>query len=140
MFVRVTVALLVCWLAIAPGQATEEPKAFECRFSRGVTHTYDKGRFVRQRAAALSFGIGAINAPAQTAELKTERGTGTLRMVLAVNATHFIEVVREGYLNITTIFDKDDAKGAFPAVHSRHLGLLGQPIVTHYQGFCEGKE
>jgi hypothetical protein len=139
MFVRVTIALLACWLGVAAGRAAEEPKAFECKFSRGVTHIYDKGRFARQKAAPLSFGIGAINAPAQTAELKTERGTGTLRMVLAVNATHFIEVVTEGYLNITTIFDKDDAKGAFPAVHSRHLGLLGQPIVTQYQGFCEGK-
>jgi len=140
MFVRATVALALCWLAVLPGRAAEEPKAFACKFTRGVTHTYDKGRFARQKTAPLSFGIAAINAQAQTAELQTERGTGTLRMVLAVNATNFIEVAREGFLNITTIFDKDEAKGAFPAVHSRHFGLLGQPIVTQYQGFCQAKE
>jgi hypothetical protein len=48
--------------------------------------------------------------------------------------------VTEGSLHITTIFDKDDTKGAYPAVHSRHFGLLGQPIVTQYHGFCEAKQ
>jgi hypothetical protein len=24
-------------------------------------------------------------------------------------------------------------------VHSRHLAILGQPVVTQYQGFCEAK-
>jgi hypothetical protein len=83
--------------------------------------------------------VAAIDHAAQTAELKTQRGTGQLRVVQAVNATHFLEVVTEGYLHITTIYDKDDAKGTYPAVHSRHFGVLGQPVVTQYQGFCEGK-
>jgi hypothetical protein len=61
-------------------------------------------------------------------------------VVQAVNATHFLEVVTEGFLHITTVYDKDDAKGAYPAVHSRHFGLPGQPIVTQYQGFCEAKD
>ena len=34
---------------------------------------------------------------------------------------------------------RDDAKGAFPAVHSRHFGVLGQPVIGQYQGFCQGK-
>jgi hypothetical protein len=49
-------------------------------------------------------------------------------------------VVTEGSLHITTIYDKDESSGAYPAVHSRHFGLLGQPIVSQYHGFCEGKE
>jgi hypothetical protein len=24
-------------------------------------------------------------------------------------------------------------------VHSRHVSVLGQPVVTQYQGFCEAK-
>jgi len=47
--------------------------------------------------------------------------------------------VTEGFLNVTTIYDKDEAKGAYPAVHSRHFGLLGQPIVSQYEGYCEAK-
>ena len=67
------------------------------------------------------------------------RGTGRLRVMRAVNAVHFLEVVTEGFLNVTTIYDKDEAKGAYPAVHSRHFGLLGQPIVSQYEGYCEAK-
>jgi hypothetical protein len=93
---------------------------------------------VTEEAAPLAFGIDAIDVTAQTAELKMPRGTGSLRIVRAVNAMHFLEVVTEGFLNVTTIYDRDDAKGTFPAVHSRHFGLLGQPIVSQYQGYCEG--
>jgi len=138
--VRLSIALMLAALAAIPAGAADEPKAFTCNFTGGVAHVYEKGEFVAEKAGALSFGIADINHQAQTADLKTERGIGTLRIVHAVNATHFLEVVTEGSLHITTIYDKDDAKGAFPAVHSRHFALFGQPIVTQYHGFCEAKE
>ena len=124
---------------LAPA-AADEPKAFACSFTVGVTHAYDKGQFTAEKASPLAFGIAAIDLNAQTADLKMEGGAGALRVVQAVNATHFLEVATEGFLNITTIYDKDDTKGgAYPAVHSRHFGIVGQPIVTQYQGFCEAK-
>jgi len=137
MFARPTIALLFALLALSPGAAAQDSKSLSCKFTSGVTHVYEKGVFLTEKAAPLAFGIASINTRAQTADLKTEHGTGTLRLVLAVNATHFIEVAVEGALYITTVFDKDDDNGAYPAVHSRHLALLGQPLVTHYQGFCE---
>jgi hypothetical protein len=136
MSARLTIAFVLVLGAVSPGGAAE-PTSFACRFANGVTHVYEKGRFTPENAAPLAFGIASINAATQTADLKTEGGTGTLRLVQAVNATHFLEVAIEGALYITTVFDKDDAKGAYPAVHSRHFALLGQPIVSHYHGFCE---
>jgi hypothetical protein len=127
---------LVALLA-APACA-DEPKAYECRFVAGTTHAYEKGEFVLETTTPLAFGIAAIDTAAQTAQLKTERGTGKLSVVQAVNAIHFIEIVTEGYLHVTTVYDRDETKGVFPAVHSRHFGLFGQPIVTQYQGFCSG--
>jgi hypothetical protein len=126
-------------LALAPAAAAD-PAGFVCTFQQGTAHAYEKGQFAAEKVAPLSFGISAVNGAAQTAELRTERGTAALRLVQAVNATHFLEVVTEGYLNITTIYDKDEASGKYPAVHSRHLAILGQPVVTQYQGFCEGKD
>jgi hypothetical protein len=140
MAVRLAIALLFSALAAATVRAADEPTAFACTFTSGTAQVYEKGQFVPEKAAPLSFGIAAINAQAQTADLKTEQGTGTLRVVRAVNAMHFLEVATEGALHITTVFDKDDAKGAYPAVHSRHFGLFGQPIVTQYHGFCDAKE
>ena len=139
MTIKPLVGFLLMAVLAAPPALADQPKAFTCNFVKGVTHVYDKGEFTAEKAAVMSFGIEAIDIAAQTADLKTERGTGTLRIVQAVNATHFLEVVTEGSLHITTVFDKDEAKGLYPAVHSRHFGLLGQPIITQYQGFCEGR-
>ena len=140
MYGRAVAALLLSMvLTGAPVRAADEPKEFACTFTNGVAHSYDGGQFATEKASPLSFGVAAIDHAAQTAELKTQRGTGQLRVVQAVNATHFLEVVTEGYLHITTIYDKDEAKGTYPAVHSRHFGVLGQPIVTQYQGACEAK-
>ena len=139
MVARLSIALLLFALAAGPARPAE-PKTFSCSFTSGTTHVYEKGQFLPEQSASLSFGIASIDVGAQTADLKTERGTGRLKVVLAVNATHFLEVVTEGSLHITTIYDKDESNGAYPAVHSRHFGLLGQPIVSQYHGFCEGKE
>lgn len=138
MIARPAAALLLLLVPALPGRAAEEPRAFVCTFTSGVAHIYESGKFASEKASPLTFGIGAIDARGQTADLLTERGTGHLRVVQAVNAMHFLEVVTEGFLHITTVYDKDD-NGAYPAVHSRHFGMLGQPIVTQYQGFCEGK-
>jgi len=137
MFARLTTALLLCALAALPARAADGPKAFACTFTSGTAQVYENGAFAAEKAAPLAFGIAAIDARAQTADLKTASGTGSLKIAYAVNAMHFLEVVTEGSLHITTVFDKDDAKGAYPAVHSRHFGLLGQPIVAQYHGFCE---
>lgn len=141
MAVRLSIALAVsAFAAMSASAAADDPKSFSCTFASGVANVYEKGQFVPEKAGALSFGIATINDQAQTADLKTERGTGPLKIVHAVNAKHFLEVVTEGSLHITTIYDKDDAKGAYPAVHSRHFGLFGQAIVTQYHGFCDAKD
>jgi len=124
---------------MGPARAVEGQSAFDCSFGAGTARVYDNKDFKQEPAKSLSFGITGIDTKAQLAQMKTAGGSGTLRLVLAVNATHFLEVATEGALNITTIYEKDDAKGAYPAVHSRHFALLGQPIVTQYQGFCQAK-
>ena len=138
MVARSAAALLMTLLSATASAG--EPKAFTCSFPAGLAYVYDKGQFATEQAAPISFGIEAIDTAAQTADLKMPRGTGHLRIVQAVNAMHFLEVVTEGFLNVTTIYDKDETKGAYPAVHSRHFGLLGQPIVSQYAGYCSGKE
>jgi len=139
MIARLIAAFALMMLLASPSGA-DEPKGFHCTFTEGVTHSYDNGAFTAEKASPLAFGIASIDVKAQSAELKTRGGTGQLRIVQAVNAQHFIEVVTEGFLHLTTIYDKDEAKGAYPAVHSRHFGLFGQPLVTQYQGFCQAAD
>ena len=86
---------------------------------------------------AMIGAMPSVLARVHQSPMSSKSHTG--RDCAAMNATHFLEVVTEGFLHITTIYDKDEASGAYPAVHSRHFGIVGQPIVTQYQGFCEAK-
>lgn len=131
----VTLAVISWENAAAEGVA----KSLACTFDKGTSTTYEAGDFVSKPAQSLSFEITDIDLEAQSARLLTGEGdgAGTLRIVRALNANHFLEVVNEGFLNLTTIYDIDAARGTYPAVHSRHLGLLGQPVFAQYSGQCK---
>lgn len=117
---------------------TELPKALSCTFDGGNSWSYEAGTFASKPPNPLSFTIADIDLEKQAATLKVapDAKPGKLSVVRAINANHFLEVVTEGFLNLTTVYDKDRSIGKFPAVHSRHFGLLGQPVFGQYTGFC----
>ena len=98
MIARLPAVLMLVVLAAHAARAADEPTALQCTFNTGQSYVFEKGQFVLEKVTPLTFGIASINAQAQTADLITERGTGTLRLVHASNATHFLEVVTEGWL------------------------------------------
>lgn len=138
-------ALSLAVIALAAGcgvaSAADEPNAFTCTFDTGSVATYDSGAFRKQEASKLTFDLVEINLDAQSAKLVASAGAepGAVRVVRAINANHFLEVANEGFLNLSTIYDLDAATGKHPAVHSRHFGLLGQPVYTQYTGSCVAK-
>ncbi len=123
----------------SPSRAAEGAAGFSCTFRAGTTLSYTNARFKRAVAKPLAFDIAAIDLMGQKAELVTPKGRGEVKIVRALNANHFLEVVAEGFLNITTVYDFDAKAKAHPAVHSRHFGLFGEPVVAQYQGFCTPK-
>ncbi|MBA4130941.1 MAG: hypothetical protein C0519_05910 [Hyphomicrobium sp.] len=136
-------ALIVAALLTGPSATVAEetdaaPARLLCTFSSGSSVSYEAGAFATKPAAPLSFAITKIDLEGQSAALTTAEGQtpASLRIVRAVNANHFLEVVNEGFLNLTTIYDKDPKTGLHPAVHSRHLGLIGQPVFGQYSGTC----
>jgi len=143
-FVGVSAALAVTALLVLPwrgADATEGlPNALSCTFESGTSIAYAVGAYQSSPASPLAFDIGGIDLEGQRAVLQTGNGgKGELRVVRAVNANHFLEVVNEGFLNMTTVYDVDPQRKAYPAVHSRHLGLLGEPVIAQYYGFCAEK-
>jgi hypothetical protein len=136
------VGLILAALAgIAPAHAEEQPKGFLCTFETGISWSYENQAFQEKAPAPLKFEIADIDLEGQSAHLITEGNAqpGSLKIVRAINANHFLEVVNEGFLNLTTVYDQDPASGNYPAVHSRHFGLLGQPVFAQYAGFCTAK-
>lgn len=139
---RSAVALLalVFGPTLAAAAGDEGPTHFACDFNRGFTWSYNAGKFQSAPPADLSFEIANIDLDKQSATLiLTGKETGALKIVRALNANHFLEVANEGFLNLTTVYDLDPATGKYPAVHSRHFGLFGQPIFAQYAGFCTAK-
>jgi hypothetical protein len=133
--------LLAACSWVGPVMARDEPKAFSCSFSEGTATSYENGAFKVATPALLKFEITDVDLDHQTAHLVTDGNekAGALKIVRAINANHFLEVVNEGFLNLTTVYDKDAASGTHPAVHSRHLGVLGEPVFAQYSGFCTEK-
>ncbi|RUP09121.1 hypothetical protein [Hyphomicrobium sp.] len=130
----------VLWLN-APAFAQESmPTHVVCDFDKGYAWTYEAGKYQASPPSDLAFEIGGIDLDHQSASLILDgRTAATLKIVRAINANHFLEVVNEGFLNLTTIYDRDPATGRFPAVHSRHFGLFGQPVFAQYAGSCVAK-
>ena len=138
---RIGLALIAMLIGTGAVVAQEEfPKHFTCDFNQGYSWTYDAGKYHPAPPAELSFEIGSIDLERQTASLILEgKPANGLKIVRAINANHFIEVVNEGFLNLTTIYDRDPATDRYPAVHSRHFGLFGQPVFAQYAGSCVPK-
>ena len=137
---RVIATIFAAAMTVAGARAEDAPANLVCRFESGHTWTYDAGKFQSAEPKALTFSVESMNLEKQTAQLAVEGGqTGTLRVVRALNANSFLEVAQEGFLNLTTIYDKDATSGTYPAVHSRHFGLLGQPMFAQYAGTCTAK-
>jgi hypothetical protein len=132
-----SLAVLMC----AAAGAEDEPKGFDCVFETGTSWTFTKGTFATKPPEPLKFTITDIDLDGQSARLGTDVNgkSGSLKIVRAINANHYLEVVNEGFLNLTTVYDKDPTTGKHPAVHSRHFGVLGEPVVAQYAGFCTEK-
>ena len=141
----VSAAAIVACCAVSAipscARATDDgPSAFVCRFEVGTSWGFEAGKFLSQPPAPLGFEITDINLEGQTAKLISDgTHTGALRIVRALNANHFLEVANEGFLNLTTVYDLDLTAKAYPAVHSRHFGLMGQPVFAQYAGLCTAK-
>lgn len=137
---RATFAILSTVVCGAVRAQDAWPARLACTFDTGTSWTYDVGKFQSAPPAKLFFDVSKIDLEGQSAELViADQGIGKLRIVRALNANHFLEVANEGFLNLTTIYDRDAVSKAFPAVHSRHFGLLGQPVFAQYAGTCVEK-
>lgn len=126
-------------VAFVPTAIAAPDNNLVCTFSKGTAGSYDDAKFASKPAAALAFEVRDIDVQKQTATLFKKAGAKgrQVRIVRAINANHFLEVVNEGFLNITTIYDLDPKTKSYPAVHSRHFGVLGQPLFAQYAGMCK---
>ncbi len=138
--------LVVLCLAAAGSLAARsedapQPSGFACEFKAGTSTSFEAGAFAAKPAAPLAFQLSKIDLEGQSAELATGDAAKpvNVRIIRAISANHYLEVVNEGFLNLTTVYDKQPGSEVYPAVHSRHFGLVGQPVFAQYTGTCTAK-
>jgi hypothetical protein len=136
MITVVVSVMLACMGLVVPASANG---ALMCKFGSGVVKTFEKGVFKDEKVEALEFTIDDVDLVRQTASLLTKQGRGDLKIVRAIGANHFLEVVTEGFLNMTTVYEAAGPGAPMPAVHSRHFGFFGAPFVSQYHGTCVAK-
>ncbi len=136
---RLSAALAGAALMLLVSGSAHAAKGSSCNFPSGTVNTFENDVFQAAPAKPLAFDIGEIDLARQVAALVTPKGKGELKVVRAIGANHFLEVINEGFLNITTVYESPAGDGSLPAVHSRHFGLLGLPVVSQYHGTCKLK-
>lgn len=140
---RVAAAILALVVAgsacPAVAQETPLPKGLTCKFETGNVYEFAQGRFAPKPAGAYAFEIVDIDLSIGIAMLKGPEATSPLKIVRAIGAHHFIEVSSEGFLNLTTVYDPPQVTDRYPAAHSRHFGVLGEPLISQFAGSCAAK-
>ncbi|MEL6288063.1 MAG: hypothetical protein AAFQ42_07760 [Pseudomonadota bacterium] len=120
--------------ALAAMSTSEQSASYACAFEKGAAWQVADQRFSDDRFSPLSFELSRDQGGSDTAQLSTRDGKTDVKVVRAIGATHYIEVTVAGYLTLTTLYGEGDR---VPAVHSRHLGIVGQPVGGQLHGFCE---
>ena len=115
------------------------PKSLKCAFDTGNVYELKEGRFVPKPAGAYRFVIVDIDLTTGIAMLKGTDATSPLKIVRAIGAHHFIEVSSEGFLNLTTVYDPQPGSERYLAAHSRHFGVLGEPLISQFAGSCAAR-
>ena len=132
-------AVAIGWAGRVPAQDATLPKGLNCAFETGNVYEMKEGKFTPKPAGAYGFEIVDIDLTTGIAMLKGKDAPSPLKIVRAIGAHHFIEVSSEGFLNLTTVYDPQQGSDRYPAAHSRHFGVLGEPLISQFAGSCAAK-
>jgi hypothetical protein len=81
----------------------------------------------------LSFSIEAIRG--KRAVIIADSGSSGLTVLRGPDRLTFLETTPTGSVRVTVVYASQQS-GAFPAVHSRHAEVLGDPVPSQQYGWC----
>lgn len=134
--VQLLTAALFLLLTAHDVSSQPQPKAFVCVFAGAQFSTFDAEWNVKANSDRLELTFAAIDAKNSRAQLIGNQGAETVLVSVGDHTINFLEITASGNQNLTTVFFKRAKSGLFPAVHSRHIAILGEPTVSHYRGYC----
>jgi len=136
-----TIATAAIALSAVLGTAAfaNEPKAFVCKFTQGAAARYDEAEWsVKMLNEKLDLTFAGLNSQQGKAQLIGNAGASDVRFWKGAWTWNFVEVTDVGNVMTTTVFEASGGKD-YPAVHSRHTSVAGEPFPSQYRGTCSAK-
>jgi hypothetical protein len=120
--------------------AVAQPRAFVCEFTSRHSGTL-KPAYVQERGQGAGHGLSitfaSVDLTKGTAQMVGNAGAAPVTVLANEGRMHFVEVTDAGNLSVTSVFVLSRSGEQLPAVHSRHMALLGaSAVVSQYTGTC----
>ena len=113
-----------------------EPRAFICKFTQGAAARYDEAEWsVKVLNEKMDLTFASLNSQQGKAQLIGNARASDVQFWKGAWTWNFVEVTDTGNVMTTTVFDRSNGKD-FPAVHSRHTSVAGEPLPSQYRGDC----
>lgn len=120
---------------IAPMAHAEISTTYNCTFQQGYGWENDANKFNgKSTPDTLKF---TLKANGNTGTITANAGESDVSVIDTSASTTFLEETAVGNLSVTTIFKTENARSPIIAAHSRHMSLLGNPIISQYVGTCK---
>jgi hypothetical protein len=105
-------------------------------FSDGQSTTWEDTWMPYTRDTLPETTYAALDFKNSRAQMIGRGGAGTVVLIAGSEALHFVELTPTGNQTVTTVFLGTSKRGSYPAIHSRHMNLIGQPSVSQFRGYC----
>jgi hypothetical protein len=121
-------------------QAQDAPKALLCQFPQGVLSNFEKIWSSKSLSENFQLIIAAIDRAGGKAQLIGNAGAADLIVVDGGTVLNFLEITPTGNSTLTSVFLKRTPDDKFPAVHARHMSMIGNAVVSNYRGLCTARD
>jgi hypothetical protein len=117
-----------------------QTQSFRCNFSDGFVSNWESGKTTSKRDGRMSELIfDQVDLKKGSGRMIGNSGSENVQVLTGdTNSIHIVERTPSGNMNITTIFTPSQKNpNEFPVVHSRHINLMGGPLVSQFVGLCK---
>jgi hypothetical protein len=113
-------------------------KAYVCDFTTGQTTSWNTNWASPESEAFASQTVFVFKEKSR-AQMIGHSGAADVLVVSGDLSFHFLERTDTGNFTLTTVFADVERPGFFPAVHSRHMNIFGQPRISQLRGSCTAR-
>lgn len=131
------VLALAAWMSSAQAQEAQvfRFKTLDCLMKNQGTTTVEKGNLTTNKGGdTLAITLTGFDYEKHTATMVGNAGSDEVSFVPSMKKAVLIQFSQTGNSFLTSVSDPVNGKSII--FHSRHSWLIGEPVISEYQGTC----